>query len=644
MNFIAPGAFALGLLLPVIVAFYLLKLRRVERQVSSLYLWRRMVQDVEANAPWQRLRPNLLMILQLLFLAALILALTRPFTWSQGVTGDAAILILDSSASMAATDTTPNRLEAAKARARQLIIDLADTTRLTIIEAGRQAAVRLASSRDRRQARLAIDSIQPGTSGSDMGVALELASAIAARQPGSEIIVLSDGKVELPERLALKGRLRFLPVGTSSENQAVSLLNLETRPDGSLAAFVQTSNYGDSPARRRLSLYADGNLVNAFDLEIPAQGDQPLVVEDLPLGTRQVEVRLEPPDALALDDRALAVAPVSHLVRVTLVSNGNLFLETALKLLPGIELLQVAPEDATKDTLADLTIYDAVAAPEDLPSGNLLFIAPPRTSTLFTTSGVVQNPVLRAVDPGDPLLEHVSLAGVSVLDAARIPLPEWALPVVMGDLAGESTPLMLRGEVDGVRVVVLAFDLHHSDLALQPAFPLLWVNLVDWLVPGLGGPLPAQVAPGSSVSFDLSPSGGSQPAGEEVATVRRPDGSSVQVQPENGQVVFTDTNELGIYQVSWGKDQGAEFAVNLFSRQESDIRPADSLGGASSAPASNATTAAGQRGMREFWHPLALLALGLLVGEWLVYQRAGLARGRDWIAGRLGGLFQPTHH
>ena len=58
---------------------------------------------------------------------------------------------------MSARDAAPSRLEAAKARARQLVDDLPETARVTVIEAGRQAAVRLASSRDRRQAALAID-------------------------------------------------------------------------------------------------------------------------------------------------------------------------------------------------------------------------------------------------------------------------------------------------------------------------------------------------------------------------------------------------------------------------------------------------------------------------------------------------------
>ncbi|HEX9105584.1 MAG TPA: BatA and WFA domain-containing protein, partial [Longimicrobiales bacterium] len=523
MNFLAPGAFFLGLLLPVIIALYLLKLRRTEREVSSVYLWRRMVRDLEANAPWQKLRPNLLMILQLLFLLAMILALARPFSWSEGLSGEAAILIIDSSASMSATDTAPSRLEAAKARARQLVDELPSTARATIIEAGREAAVRLSSSRDRRQAHLAIDAIQPGTGGSDLTVALELASAIAARQPGTEIVVLSDGRVALPARLALKGHLRYLPVGTSGENAAISQLNLEDRPGGRLAAFVQVSNYGAAPVQRRVSLYTGGQLFNVYDLSVPAGGARSGVVEDLPAGVQRVEARLDGSDILSLDDRAAAVRPLSRAVKVALVTGGNVFLETALKLLQGVEVTRVNPEDVNMTWQADLTIFDGVAPAEGkLPAGNLLFIAPPRGTDLFTVSGLAQTPTSRAVDASDPLLENISLAGVSVLDSVRVALPDWGLPVVTGDLPGGTTPLLFRGETSGRRVAVLAFDLHHSDLPLQTAFPLLFANLASWLAPGQGSEIPARAAPGELVSFRL-------PDGAETAAVRRPDGTTAQV-------------------------------------------------------------------------------------------------------------------
>ncbi len=626
MNLLAPLALLTGLLLPVIVALYLLKLRRVERPVSSIYLWRRAVRDVEANAPWQKLRPNLLMILQLLFLAILTLALARPFTWSSDFSGEAAILIIDSSASMSAADSQPSRLEAAKARARQLVEDLPDRARVTVIEAGQQTAVRLPASRDRRQAILAIDAIQPGSGGSQLGVALQLASAIAARQPASQIILLSDGKADLPERLTLRGELRYLPLGISGENQAVSLFNLEKRPDGSLSAFIQVSNYGAVPVQRRLRLLADGALINAFTLDLPARGEQSVLADDLPAGARLLEASLEGADLLALDDRALAVLPSPRAIRVALVSPGNRFLETALALLPGVAPLRVAPSDASMLTDADLTIYDGVAAPDPLPPGGLLFIAPPAATSLFTLSGVVERPLPRAVDAADPLLANVALAGVNVLDAARIELPGWARAVVMGDTGGQSTPLLLRGEVDGRRAAVLAFDLQHSDLPLQPAFPILFANLVDWLAPELSGDLPTAAAPGESLALRL-------PGSPTQASLRHPDGSSVQLSSADGQFTLSPADQLGYYELRWGEDQRAGFAVNLFSAQESDIQPLGSLPGLQGQ--TPAAAGGSLRGVREYWRPLAALALGLLLGEWLVYHRAALARIKDFAARRM---------
>lgn len=666
MNFLSPGAFFLGLLLPVIVAFYLLKLRRVEQEVSSTYLWRRMIRDVEANAPWQRLRFNWLMVLQLLFLAALILALTRPFTWAEGAGGQAAIFILDTSASMSAKDVSPNRLESAKQRAGQLIDGLPDTARVTLIEAGKEANVRLSASLDRRQAHQALESIHGGTGSSDMAVALQLASAIAARQSGAEVIVLSDGRVEIPKQMNLKGALRYIPFGLSGENLAISMLNLEPEPgNAGLTAFIQVTNYGEKPANRHLSVLADGQLVNAFDLtKIDPGLPRSIIAEGLPADSQVVEARLDPSetDALPLDDQATAVHTAAATLPVQLVTSGNLFIQTALRLLPGVAVTEQqidgtadepvgtpqaaatasaaplpspTPATALASTSPTLTIYDGLV-PGSLPeTGNLLFIAPPGSTEFFTTTGLVENLTVRAVDPADLLLQNISLDQVNILDAVQIPLPAWATPVVAGDLTttgesgqnAENIPLIFRGEVQGRRIVVIAFDLRHSDLPLQVAFPLLWTNLIDWLAPGAGGLLPPQVNPGETLTFRApGASSGSS------ASVTRPDGKTVPVQTDGGQFVYNDTDQIGLYDVHFASDgQNApadvRFAVNLFSPPESTLKPAANL---PNITAQNGAASGNQQQSRhEWWRPLAFLALGLLMGEWLVYQRAALVQIKD---------------
>jgi len=73
--------FALGLLalaVPIVV-LYLLKVKREDLTVSSNFLWRRVLEDKQANAPWQKLQKNWLLLLQLLLLFLLVFTLTRPF-------------------------------------------------------------------------------------------------------------------------------------------------------------------------------------------------------------------------------------------------------------------------------------------------------------------------------------------------------------------------------------------------------------------------------------------------------------------------------------------------------------------------------------------------------------------------------------
>ena len=70
MPLLAPLALLGLLFVPVVIAMYLLKLRRDEAVVPSTLLWQRLVADVEANAPWQKLRRSLLLLLQLLLVAA----------------------------------------------------------------------------------------------------------------------------------------------------------------------------------------------------------------------------------------------------------------------------------------------------------------------------------------------------------------------------------------------------------------------------------------------------------------------------------------------------------------------------------------------------------------------------------------------
>jgi hypothetical protein len=87
MGLLAPVALVLALLIPAVVAMYLLKLRREERTVSSTFLWQRMVRDVEANAPMAKAAAQSAVDAAMLVLIALIAAVARPYFLTTGIAG-----------------------------------------------------------------------------------------------------------------------------------------------------------------------------------------------------------------------------------------------------------------------------------------------------------------------------------------------------------------------------------------------------------------------------------------------------------------------------------------------------------------------------------------------------------------------------
>src|SRR5260221_3157872 len=120
-SFITPlaGAIAAVLSISALLVLYFLKLRRREMLVSSTLLWKKAIQDLQVNAPFQKLRRNLLLLLQLLLLLLLILALSRPVTNYQPGAGALTVILIDRSASMSAKDINGHtRLHEAKRRAK----------------------------------------------------------------------------------------------------------------------------------------------------------------------------------------------------------------------------------------------------------------------------------------------------------------------------------------------------------------------------------------------------------------------------------------------------------------------------------------------------------------------------------------------
>jgi hypothetical protein len=627
MGFLTPFSLLFAALSIPILILYMLKLRRRDVLVSSTLLWQRLLRDREANAPWQRLRRNLLLLLQLLILAFLTLALARPFVPAPAVVSGSVVVLLDASASMQATDVEPTRFEAARRAAQGIVAGLRAGDVATIIAVGPQPQVLASATSDRVLLRRALEGAAPtnGPAGWENGFALA-AVGLAGMQDAS-LVIISDGA--LPQALpALPGQVRFVGVGGAGDNLAIVALATRGGPAGP-QAFLRVVNCSDVDAEPLVEFFANGVLFDARRLSVPAHASAGLALTDLPYNVQVLQARLAVEDALPLDNTAWAVhvSPVSG--RVLLVSSGNLFLERALGVLPGVELVRLTPGQPLPAELYDLYVYDGMIT-GTLPAGNLWLIAP--SSPLPGREGLGEGglpigaggfftatTITRVLDD-DPLLRHVDLSTVHILQARRVEPPPEARVLV--EAAGG--PLLFVAERPEGRLAVLAFDLHDSDLPLQVAFPILVANLTNWLLPGGAARLPATVRPADAVPIQADP----EATGIQVTA---PDGARYTLPVGGEPAAFAATDQLGVYRVEQSVPSGAiqpvaYFAVNLFDEGESDIRPQDTV---RVGQAEVVAQGRAEEGRREFWPWLAGAALAVLAVEWWAYQvGGGGTRGR----------------
>lgn len=581
--------------------------------VSSTLLWQKLLRDREANAPWQKLRRNLLLILQLIILAALVFALARPFLPSPSIISGSVVVLLDASASMQATDIAPTRFDAAKAEVAQLINNLSGSSQMTLIKVGQTPTVLAAATNDRAQLQRALEAAQPDPATAAWNAAFALATGAAQGFRDARIVIVSDGG--LPANLPpLPVEYIYLPIGESGENLAITAL--ATREiEGNIQLFASVQNKGQLDQETLLSIVLDGTLFDSRRLTVAAGGSVN-ATWDLPLGTATIEARLSDNegDFLPLDDVAWAVHEGGVSNRTLLVTAGNLFLEQVFTVLPGVEPFKVPPGSDLLDGDGfeyDLVIFDGVPLPNPPPSADMLIINPQAGGEggLFTVSGAFSNTVTTRLEES-PLLQFVEWSEVDVLQAQQV-LASWAQTLVQA----EGGSLLLIGEQNGYRIAILAFDLRDSDLPLQIAFPILMANITGWLSPGRAFDAPTGLQLGDPVTVVPG-------ASSTAVLVQKPDGSRWSAEVGEDDLFFTETDTLGLYTVLL-RDAAADrsagsFAVNLFSPAESAIQPTDSL---QIGQMVQETAVEGDVGQQELWPWLLTIAIIILIVEWWVHHR-----------------------
>jgi len=315
MTWATPGIawIAAAIAVPTLLILYFLKLRRRNVDVSSTLLWKKAIQDLHANAPFQKLRRNILLLLQLLVLAAILFALAQPQMMSDRTTGQLKIFMIDRSASMNSNDGDPDstrtvtRLE----RAKEYAIDEVDAMReaglfsderadqAMVIAYDANAVVVQQFTSDKDALRAAIRGIKPSDGPSRLKEAMQLAKSRKAAKtftdnkgdptaegetreiegltagPPQEIHIFSDGRlVDASEVVpAVEDSVLYHAIGTpDAKNLGITSVRAERSYDNpvELTIFAAVENTDTVTRSVDVELRVDGVPVATKEITVPA--------------------------------------------------------------------------------------------------------------------------------------------------------------------------------------------------------------------------------------------------------------------------------------------------------------------------------------------------------------------------------------
>ncbi len=612
MSFLNPAAlWLLGLAAPLI-ALYFLKLKRQRVQVPSALLWQEFLKSEQLATPFQKFRRNLLLLLQLLILLLVALALARPVLEGAVSEKRSVVVIVDSSASMQATDVGDSRFDEALDHATEIVDGLQGADEAMIIEAGPETRVVHPFTREKERLRVALGGMRPAAAEGTLRDALALSLSLTQDRPDREVVVISDGGGEnLGDVEVREGAVRYVRVGRSAANLGITAVDLRRSPVSELdhQLFATVENFGVDPADARVEVYLEDELVGREELSLIAGGSGSAVF-DLAggeSGALRVEMHTKT-DHLPADDVAHALLQPAQRRKVLAVGCNALVLKV-LASDPRLVVDVVQPVNYTSSAGYDVTFFEGFLPETGLDGAHYAVIAPP---TIDGRGPVTLGEELRAPRIIDWQRSHDVLRFVDLTDLhiarARSVTRDGTLRTIV---EGDQGPLVLAGERLGGRVLYLAFDPLQSDLPMRVAFPVMLLNTVGWLTAGLGGAdAGGLVATGAVFTYPV--------IGEDPqVTVVTPSGRHEPGLVTGGLLRFTGIDEVGVYHVELPDDR-VSFAANLMSRRESRIAPMRDLGLGDATAVSAGTAAAGRR---EIWRELALAGIAILSLEWFFWNR-----------------------
>ncbi|MBP5269408.1 MAG: BatA and WFA domain-containing protein [Clostridia bacterium] len=608
MEFLNPWGLLSLISVPALIALYILKQKHRIKPVPSLLLWKKTRTLMEASSPWERLKRNLLFILQLLLLLTVCFAIARPAV-SGAAQYDEIVVIIDTSASMRAVDGGERdgrtRFERAVAIARETADGLRAGKKMSVIFAGDSVIPAVSHSETPAEIKKALSAAECGWSDGDVTNALLLADSMSADGSNNVIAVFTDREVKTEDP-----RIRVTDLSKSRANAAVTSISCGGS-GGSVTVLSGVTSYG-ADATLTLELLCDGELYDAREVTLSAEQTEAVYWKLTRTGASVATVRIagNAGGVLSCDDELSVPLEQKEERKRLIVSKESFFFEKIFYAIGGCEIYKTEPDGYDPAGGAyDLIIFDGYV-PSELPSGpSVWFWAPPSDIPGIKVGTSVKGAYLSPVSSASSqeICSYVNAGEIAVARLYEFE-PEAGWDTVLG--CGMLPAVTVRTGDDGRRVAAVAFDIHDSNLPLLKEFPILIQNLLGWSVP--------RMTEGSGVYLTGSLVGIKGLAYSESISVTSPDGTVAKIAPP----FPADKVRLslpGVYTVTQTLSRaGTESEVKGYlvagvPESESAMKGAVSFEGEGGAQVSDLI------GQTELWPYFLIVILLLMAAEWGVY-------------------------
>ena len=617
-GFYAPSMAWLAFLIVPLVLFYFLKLKRPRLTITSLVLWQQVINDSRVNSPFQRFKRNLLLLLQLILLILLIAAAMQPF-WRGRVSRIQRLpILIDCSASMAALDKPAgkSRLHAVREKVTEIIDGMLPDQELCLISFGRTARRRTPFTSNKKILLDALSQIEVEDVPSDVEDALRMTQALERTTTFSEVLLLSDGNFPTEADFELSFTLNYQRCEHPGPNFGITSLNARRTPEAMWDIFVRIEGSGDAEGTMTVEVTRDGERVGKESLSIAKGESERIVFRVSGERASSVEVKLTPDgfDSLASDNRALLDLPALRRLWVYAPASLASF-RHALKPLAGIRLF---PDEDGKTTETDFDLVITDRADEKTLSGRTCLyvgLVPEALSGLVTAG----KKGTQVVDwrRNSALLQHVELRDLIVLDDPRSAenvqesdYEELGYEVLVHGTAG---PLLLEKREGEKLSYHMLFHTDRSTLPYRVGFPILVSNLVRLAMHQAGLTEVRANHTGVLSAIAVAP--------DTAYDIVGPDGiKRTERSDKDGRLRGIPAPRVGVYSVHKDGAVQSKVGASLLSARETSLAWVEeiqfnedlSVLAAGSAP----------RMDRSLWPTLALVALCILLAEWLYYHRS----------------------